>query len=411
VRRALADAGLPGVLADATPLAPLWELAGMLRAAVLGGRTLDATDLGRPVEEGATGRVPDAAELFARARTAIDALKAAAAAADPLPALAGFGIKPQASIDMLALTTKEQGAASEAMVAAATARVTSAESLLARAATPLPLTAMVEATSQALAAVFGAGFLALPRLLPAPAGEADLWSGALSAGGVKARAGAEIRPWLARAGALRASTAAYGETLLVREAFERKPLLRVVQTPAGAYASWVGLPFPDGKPPMAPLSSMVVEVAGASAGQAEPALDGVVAGVVLDQWTEVVPRRLERSDPKHPEQAPELVDVTTTGVAVNANAPGARPAQAILIALSPDGGRWNAERLVKVLDETLALARMRTLTLQQIPYIGTYLPALYFRDWSLQGEPIVDWIKVATEFNPDLAMSYLKVDQ
>ena len=95
----------------------------------------------------------------------------------------------------------------------------------------------------------------------------------------------------------------------------------------------------------------------------------------------------------------------------NANAPGARPAQAILIALSADGGRWNADRLVKVLDETLALARMRTLTLQQIPFIGTYLPALYFRDWSLQGEPVIDWVKVATEFNPDLAMSYLAVDQ
>ena len=411
VRRALADVGMPAVLPDdAAPLGPLWELAGMLRAAVLSGRALDASDLGRPVEEGATGRLPDAAELFSRTRVAIDALKAAVAAADPLLMLAHFGIRPQASAGTLALTAKEQAAASEAMVAAAAARITSAETLLARAAEPLPLTSMVEAASQALAAVFGGGFLALPRLLPAPAGEADLWSGALGAAGVKVRPGEHIRPWLARASALRASTSAYGETLLVREAFGQRPLLRVVQTPAGAYASWAGLPFPNAKPPMAPLSSMVVEVAGAHAGAAEPALDGAVAGVVLDQWTEVVPRRLERSDPKDRDRPPELVDVTTTGVAVNANAPGARPAQAILITLSADGGRWNADRLVKVLDETLALARMRTLTLQQIPFIGTYLPALYFRDWSLQGEPVIDWIKVATEFNPDLAMPYLSVD-
>ena len=47
-----------------------------------------------------------------------------------------------------------------------------------------------------------------------------------------------------------------------------------------------------------------------------------------------------------------------------------------------------------MLDEALALARMRGVTLQQIPFAGRYLPALYFRDWSLQGEPVIDWVKV-----------------
>jgi len=43
----------------------------------------------------------------------------------------------------------------------------------------------------------------------------------------------------------------------------------------------------------------------------------------------------------------------------------------------------------------MALARMRPLTLQQIPFVGCYLPALYFRDWSLQGEPFIDWSQIA----------------
>ena len=85
---------------------------------------------------------------------------------------------------------------------------------------------------------------------------------------------------------------------------------------------------------MVPLASMVAEVAGARAGDPEPDLAGAVAGVVLDEWTEVVPRRLERRRSGDPDAAPELVDVTTTGVALNANAPGARPPQAILLALS-----------------------------------------------------------------------------
>jgi hypothetical protein len=156
---------------------------------------------------------------------------------------------------------------------------------------------------------------------------------------------------------------------------------------------------------------MVAEVAGASAGDDEPDLGQAIAGLVIDEWTEVVPRRLERRDPKDPEAPPELVDVTTTGVALNANAPGARPPQAIVVALSADGGGWNGERLAHVLDEVLALARMRAVTLQQIPYAGRYLPALYFKDWSLQGEPVIGWGKVATEFHVDDALKFLAVDQ
>jgi hypothetical protein len=162
---------------------------------------------------------------------------------------------------------------------------------------------------------------------------------------------------------------------------------------------------------MVPLASMIVEIAGVVAGDPEPVLDQSVAGIVLDEWTETVPRRLERRDPNDPDAAPELVDVTTTGIALNANAPGARPPQAILIALSADGAGWDGERLVRVLDETLALARMRTITLQQLPYAGRQLPALYFRDWSLQGEPVIDWGRVATEYTSASAAKYLAVDQ
>jgi len=111
---------------------------------------------------------------------------------------------------------------------------------------------------------------------------------------------------------------------------------------------------------------------------------GALAGIVLDEWTEVVPRRLLRGDPAVSDPPAELVDVTTTGNALNANAPGARAPQTILVALSPDGGRWTGERLVHVLDEALALAQMRLVTLDQIPLVSQVLPALYFADWSLQ---------------------------
>jgi len=227
---------------------------------------------------------------------------------------------------------------------------------------------------------------------------------------VRPRPGADIRPWLARIGVIRNASSAFGESLLVREAVMRRPQLRGVQFPAAAFGTWAALPFPDGRPPMKPLVSFVAEVAGVQAGDAEPKLDQALAGFVIDEWVEVVPRRLERRDPANPDEPGELVDVTTTGIALNANAPGARPPQAILLALSPDGGDWTGDRLVRALDEAMALARMRMITLQNLPFAGLQLPALYFRDWSLQGEPVIKWLKVAEEFSTANIQKFLASD-
>jgi hypothetical protein len=262
---------------------------------------------------------------------------------------------------------------------------------------------IVELARSALAEVFGAGFVSLPVLGEAPQIASDPWAAAVGASGVGARPGADIRPWLARAGVVRSAVSKYGETLLVREAQARGTRLRVIQIPVEAYGTWVGLPFPNAVPPKEPLKSTVAEVAGGAGVD----LSRRVAGLAMDEWIEVVPKRLEKGDPA---EQTELRDVTTTGIAVNANAPGSRPPQAILVALSADGGAWNGERLVHVLDEALALARMRCVTLEQLPVIGRYLPALYFADWSLQGEPVLNWIKTASAFKVSAASQFLKVD-
>ena len=398
---------IPGLGTDLTPLATIWELSGMLRASLLAGRPLAASDLGPSQDVKAVGRVADAKELLARAQAAADSLRAVAMSTAPQAQLAGFGIWPR--------TTAAGDAASATVLATlveeATARVVAATALLARAVPPAPVKTVVELAGQALAAIFGGSFAALPVLMPPPPAESDLWTGAVSAGGVRPRPGADIRPWLARVGVIRNATSAFGETLLVREALDHRPLLRGVQFPAAAFATWAALPFPEGRPPMSPLCSVVAEIAGAQAGDPEPTLDQALAGVVLDEWIEVVPRRLERRDPARPDDPAELVDVTTTGLAANANAPGARPPQAILLALSPDGADWTADRLVHTLDEALTLAKMRTITLQQLPYAGLQLPALYFRDWSLQGEPVIDWTIVKEEFAVANTQTFLSVDK
>jgi hypothetical protein len=397
-------------------LAPLWEVARMMRACVTGGRALDVADLGFPESENDPRRAPDAAEILARARSAAQQL-AAAAAAGLSESLLPFGIRRTAPSPTLDLTNDEQQVAHAAMIEEAFRRARAAQQLLSRTEPPPPPpppavpppwqppapAAMVELAKKALAEVFGTPFLALPLLGNAPKPEVDPWIKAAGPGGVTAKTG-PVRQWLARNAAMRPATAAYGEILLVREAQGRAASLRAVQTPADAYGAWVALPFADARPPKAPLRSMVAEIAGAP----DADISGSIAGAVLDEWVEILPKRLEVGDPAI---GMEHKDLTTTGVALNANAPGSRPPQAILLALSADGEPWDDDRLVRVLDEVFAVARMRCVTLDQLPYIGRYLPALYFRDWSLQGEPVVNWGRVAQAYQSAFVASHLKVDQ
>lgn len=384
-------------------LAPVWELAAMLRARLAAGRALDVADLGFPVSEDEQRREPNSVEILDRAKTAKQELIAAAVTGS-WEAMAPYGIRPAASSPTLDLSVDEQARALAAMVDEAQRRVSAAGQLLLRAEVAKPPAVIAELARQTIAVVFGAQFLALPLLGEAKNIGSDPWAKAAGPAGVGARPGADIRPWLARAGVLRPAVSMYGETLLVREAQGRPAHLRVVQTPADAYGTWAALPFPDRKPPKEPLRSMVAEVAG------DPGTDltGSLAGVVLDEWVEILPKRVEVGDLAN---ETELKDVTTTGIALNANAPGARPPQAILIALSADGAAWNGERLAKVLDEALALAQIRGVTLDQLPYVGHYLPALYFRDWSLQGEPVINWAKITELFQDASIARYLKVDK
>jgi hypothetical protein len=71
----------------------------------------------------------------------------------------------------------------------------------------------------------------------------------------------------------------------------------------------------------------------------------------------------------------------TTGVSFQYDAPGARPPQAVLLAVAPpDTVRWELESLEQTLLETLDLARLRALDPQALGediLVQRALPALY----------------------------------
>ena len=84
-------------------------------------------------------------------------------------------------------------------------------------------------------------------------------------------------------------------------------------------------------------------------------------GLLVDEWTEVVPNTHE-----------------TTALAFQFDAPDACAPQAVLIAVPPVAGQeWDAERLRRVLMEALDLAKLRGVDTRALGAAAQHLPGLY----------------------------------
>ena len=139
----------------------------------------------------------------------------------------------------------------------------------------------------------------------------------------------------------------------------------VAQLPHRPGARWCELPLaaPADPPPAGTVG--VVAVAPGGFDPTKP-----LAGLVVDSWTEVIPAA------EH-----------TAGVAFHYDAPGARPPQAIVLAVHPDEqpDRWNLDYLIETVNETASLARLRTVGLAELDGLvgllpGLFLPNNYTRD-------------------------------
>jgi hypothetical protein len=128
----------------------------------------------------------------------------------------------------------------------------------------------------------------------------------------------------------------------------------VVQLPYQPGDSWVGLPF-DIQSAGPPPGCVSVAISAA----AVPAATGKWVGLMLDEWTEIIPSAS-----------------ATTGIAFNYQAPAAQAPQAVLLAVPPNlGGAWDLEVLVDILKETLDLAHIRAVDATLAGSLGQFLPA------------------------------------
>ncbi len=165
-------------------------------------------------------------------------------------------------------------------------------------------------------------------------------------------------PWLGQLAEVRDGVARLDAALLVAEATTGGPAARtsVLQLPAGRTPPqpWAALPAAGGARPLA--GRLTLAVVGPVA-----ELDQPVAGLLVDDWTEVVPS-----------------DTETTALAFHLDTPDASPPQTLLLAVPPVAGRpWTERSLTEVVREAYDLARLRAVDPDNVPeQIGHFLPAL-----------------------------------
>ena len=172
-----------------------------------------------------------------------------------------------------------------------------------------------------LEAVFGRGFRVLPLVRPPNA--ADIGK---ALGASKKLLGGdplEALSWLQGVSRVRPGASRLSGALAYAAALGRKPALelKVAQLPFVAGERWVALKPEPGKAFPVGKISLVAHLPRPFK-PAQP-----LAGLMLDEWTETVPE-------------PEV----TTGLAFNYDAPGARPPQAVLLAVAPPGADAGASR-------------------------------------------------------------------
>lgn len=364
----------PGLAPEAFGLAEVLEMARQWRATLARGRPIEAADLlpqgGAAVDLGEFAARAAAAEReLASVRSALEALRPTSPAASWRAALLAAdrlgipGAAPDTVRDPLAPEAQRmrlaRHAALQAQAGAALAEVRRRSAAL----TPL---APGDAAGR-LRTIFGPGFVVLPSWQPASVVTAPFAAGQAPDLG---RDG-DLRAWLARAAPVREACGdldaalAYADALAAVDATAPTTSLHVAQLGGAPGERWVGRAAGSGDTLPGGRTSIVAVTAGA----ALPG--GPLAGLLLDEWVEVVPAREE-----------------TTSLAFHFNAPGAAAPQVMLLGVPPARHEaWREDDLAAMIDEALGLARQRLVDGEDLQGLGQLLPLLVTTE-NAEGEAI-----------------------
>jgi hypothetical protein len=337
--------------------------AGAVRATLAVARPLTAADLVVPEENG--NSAIDAGELRARGDAAVAALRSAHDALTQLIANAAGAPADQMSTALMRAAhfglagavpqprrLADQVKAAEADVAARLSKVDDLTSAFNRAAAAPA--AVLDFETNRLRAVFGPNFTVLPRFTVVNADELRIAFGASDA--LLANRKLEAVSWFTRACLARDRLVRLSDVLRFEEMLlGTVAKFTVGQLPFVAGDSWIGLPNRAGAESAGKLSLV-------ACGPLQVAANRPVAGLVFDEWSEVIPRARE-----------------TTGLALHYDRPSSRPPQAVLVAAAPDMTRpWGLDTLEAILLETLELGKLRLVDQDAMAELDHFLPALTF---------------------------------
>ncbi len=177
----------------------------------------------------------------------------------------------------------------------------------------------------------------------------------------------EVETWLQGIGKVREkmgnlTALATTHDLLLESSFELSP----IQLPFNAAGRWIGKEFGENYALRNDTTSIMLH----SAEPFQPAAN--CCGLVLDDWTELVPER-----------------EVNAGISFHFNRPNAMPPQAMLLAVPPQiKGHWTWDDLIAILNDTLDRSKMRAVepnqllagpTFQTLPTVMTEFTNFNFR--------------------------------
>ncbi|MEO5697015.1 MAG: hypothetical protein ABIQ60_07760 [Burkholderiaceae bacterium] len=190
-----------------------------------------------------------------------------------------------------------------------------------------------------------------------------------------------IAGWLPKLGAVRETTGLLCDAISAAEATgvaTQGDDFKLLQTSAQAdkpVKRWGALP-PDADDDLRGVVAVVAHAPGALASL--KAADKM-AGLFVDEWMETIPAKKE-----------------TTGLSFHFDAPGARAPQSVLLAVPHDKSlpNWTLEALLGVVDEAMALARLRAVRPQDLQGLGLVLPGLYLSNNFKRDVPSLDFAQL-----------------
>ncbi len=350
-------------------------LAKSIRDLLGAGRALTPQDLTLPERKAADGGgAVDLADLRNRAAAALASLQADVATLD---SVAGGlpGVTPPVRAALLKcsyygvsgsipLTTSgpdpDLSSKAPSVSKALHARVSQASSVAIATASVDDLTGLIQT-------IFGADFMVLPHLTPpdlVSLHSAFGQSTSLVAGDPQAPARwmmqlTHLRPGISRLDSALTLAQLVGDSTIAPQD------LKLAQLPEIANDKWLGLGIDTANPPSKGRIAFACITSG------DPATQSTYAGIMVDEWNERIPSITE-----------------TAAVAFHYDQPYARAPQAILLAVCPDSRTaWDDDLITATLNETLDLARIRTVDLDSVQQVGQILPGLYFA-LNLQGATI-----------------------